>query len=309
MSALAVDMPKVETLLRRVHALEVRVNRLLDAGLAGAYRSVFRGRGIEAEGLREYSFADDAARIDWQVSARANRPCVRVYREERELVCLLLVDVSGSMRCAAPGPAARSAAADLAALLALAAVHNRDRVGLLLFSTQMELWLPPARSREHALRLIRDVACHEPVTTGTDTGLALRTAARLAPQRSLIFLISDMAAGVSAVEVARLTRRHELVVLHLGHSQPPLLPPARLLWLQDAETGRCVPTRPSAAAAAEYCSAAAQRAAEARAAVRSGGGEWVDVPTDGDALAALAQFLTRRARRARAGRSGVEATG
>lgn len=309
MSALAVEMSVVETLLRRVRALELRVNRLLDTGLAGAYRSVFRGHGIEAEGLREYTFEDDAALIDWQVSARANRPHVRVYREERELVCLLLVDVSASMRCPAPGLAARTAAADLAALLALAAVHNRDRVGLLLFSAQTELWLAPARSRAQALRLIREVACREAVADRTDIGQALRVAGRLAPPRSLIFLISDMAAELAAADVARLARRHDLIVLHLTPGCPGELPRAKALWVQDAETGECVPVSPSPTALREYGAAVASATATAQAAVSRGGGEWVDIPTGETALATLAHFLTRRARRSRRSGTGMEALG
>jgi uncharacterized protein (DUF58 family) len=309
MTSPAPDMPRVEVLLRRVRALEMRVTRLLDTGLAGAYRSVFRGHGIEAEGLREYTFEDDAALIDWQASARTHRPHVRVFREERELVCLLLVDISASMRCPAPGLAARAAATDLAALLALAAVHNRDRVGLLLFSAQTELWLPPARSRAQALRLIREVACHEPVADRTDLGQALRTAGQLAPQRSLVFLISDMAAELLATAVARLARRHDLIVLHLNRQPPEALPRARALWLHDAETGDRVSVSPSPTTLDEYRAALARATAAAQAAVGRGGGEWVDIPSGDDALATLARFLTRRARRARRGGSGVEALG
>lgn len=309
MSSPAVDMPLVKALLQRVRTVELRVNRLLDTGLAGAYRSVFRGRGIEAEGLREYTVEDDAALIDWQVSARSSRPHVRVYREERELVCLLLVDVSASMRCPAPGRAARAAATDLTALLALAAVHNRDRVGLLLFAAETELWLPPARSRAHALRLIREVACHGAVGDGTDIDHALRVAGQLAPQRSLVFLVSDMVAELAATAVARLTRRHELVVLHLAPCPAADLPRAQALWLQDAETGDCVPVRPSAAALADYRTVLARNAAAAQTAVVRGGGEWVDIPNGADALATLAHFLTRRAQRARPAAVAREAAG
>ena len=309
MNSPTVDMPMVEALLQRVRTVELRVNRLLDTGLAGNYRSVFRGRGIEAEGLREYSLDDDAALIDWQVSARSSRPHVRVYREERELVCLLLVDVSASMRCPAPGRAARAAAADLTALLALAAVHNRDRVGLLLFAAETELWLPPARSRAQALRLIREVACHEAVSDGTDLEQALRVAGQLAPQRSLIFLISDMVADLAATAVARLARRHELIVLHLAPCPAADLPLAKVLWLQDAETGDCVPVSPSAAALADYRTALARHAAVTRAAVVRGGGEWVDIPNGADALATLARFLTRRAQRTRLAPVAMETAG
>jgi uncharacterized protein (DUF58 family) len=308
MSSPALDIPRVEALLRRIRALELRVNRLLDTGLAGAYRSLFRGRGLEADGLREYTFEDDAALIDWPVSARTDRPHLRVYREERDLVCLLLVDISASMCCPTPGGTARSAATDLAALLALAALHNRDRVGLLLFATETEFWLPPTRSRAQALRLLREVAYREPVTRGTDIGEALSLAGRLAPQRSLIFLISDMAATVTATAVAALTRRHELVVLRLAPRPADELPRAGAVWVQDAETGECLPVSPTAATLAEYRDARRRIAAAAQDAVRSGGGEWVDIPNGDDAITVLARFLSRRARRARpAGGMGVPA--
>lgn len=309
MSSPAPDVRRVETLLRRVRALELRINRFLDAGMAGAYRSTFRGRGIEAEGLREYTLEDDAALIDWQVSARVNRPHLRVYREERELVCLLLVDVSGSMRCAGAGPAAREAATDLAALLALAAIRNRDRVGLLLFAAEAELWLPPARSRAQALRLIREVACHEPAGNGTDIGVALRLAGRLVPPRSLVFLISDMASELAAADVACLCRRHDLVTLHLTPRPLAVLPDVHALWVQDAETGACLPVSPSAAVLAEYGAAVAQRRAAAQAAVGHAGGRWVDIPNGEDALLALARFLTRRTHRPGQAGFSLEAVG
>ena len=299
MTTWAEDRAPVEALLRRVRVLELRVNRLLDAGLAGTYRSVFRGRGLEAEGVREYTYGDDAAVIDWLVSARANRTHVRVFREERELRCLLLVDVSASMRCRPQGFDPASTAADLAALLALAAGRNRDRVGLLLFSDAVEDWLPPSRSPQQALRLIRAIVGADPRGEGTDLALALTTATRLESQRGLVILISDMQTPVPEPEVARLLRRQDLLVLHLVGPAEPEWPVAPVLWVEDAESQRVLALRPSREAQRDWQEATRQQARAARAAVCRYGGDWVDIPCGTAALTTLAAFLSTRARGSR----------
>jgi len=288
------DPETVETLVRRVRGLQLRANRLLDAGLAGTYRSVFRGRGIEAEGLREYTSDDDAALIDWAVSVRLQRPHLRVFREERELVCLLLVDGSPSMDCPVPGGVPRRTAAEVVALLALAASRNRDRVGLLLFSSVVELWLPPARSRGHALRLIRDVACHGRVGRGTSLAAGLQAALRLLPARALVFLVSDMLATLPDVDLARLARRHELIVLRLVPPEPDWTSLPGAVWLEDAETGDCRPVSPAGTLLADWRQQTEARDRSRQQAVRACGAEWVDLPCGPEAVTALAGYLSRR---------------
>jgi uncharacterized protein (DUF58 family) len=298
-----------ERLLRRIRALEFRVNRLLDTGLAGAYRSIFRGRGIEAEGLREYTFEDDAALIDWPVTVRVQRPHVRVYREERELVCLLLVDASASMGCLVEGATGRSAAADVAALLALAAVRNRDRVGLLLFSAGGTFWLPPARSREQALRIVREIACHELAGSGTSLSQGLQAAARLLSGRALVFLISDLLTSVPEADLARLSRRHEVIVLRLRYPEPAWASLPALTWLEDAETGACLPIRSGGPFLDAWRQEVACRDGDLRQAVRGCGAEWVDLPCGPEAVTTLAAYLTRRSgdRRRRPALGGLPA--
>jgi uncharacterized protein (DUF58 family) len=295
MSGVASDTEAIERLLRRIRGIELRVNRLLDAGLAGAYRSLFRGRGIEAEGLREYTLDDDAALIDWQVSARTPRPHLRVFREERELVCLVLMDISASMACPVQGLIPRTAAVEAVALLALAALRNRDRVGLLLFATEIERWLPPGCSRAHALRVIREASCHEPTGRGTDLGAGLQAVSGLLPARSLVFLVSDMLAPLPEADLARLTGRHELTILRLLPPEPAWASVAATLWLEDAETGQCRPVCTGDALTAALRHQAARREGALRQAVRRCGADWVDLPCGPEAVPALAAYLTRRA--------------
>lgn len=282
-------------LLRRVRALELHANRLLDGGLAGAYRSVFRGRGIEAEGLREYTLDDDAALIDWQASARTPRPCLRVFREERELVCLLVVDVSPSMACPVHGVAPRETAAEAAALLAAAATRNRDRVGLLLFSSSVELWLPPGGSRGQTLRIVREVLFREPAGRGTSLGAGLQAAARAMPGRGLVFLVSDLLCPLPESDLARLCRRHEVTILRVAHPDPLWASLPGPVWLEDAETGQCRAVCPGSAAVAEWLRRSASRDQTLRRTAHACGAQWVELPCGPGAVPALVRYLRRRA--------------
>ena len=179
-------------LLSKVKKIEIKTRRLVDEITGGAYHSVFKGRGIEFSEVREYTPEDDVRDIDWNVSARMGSPYVKKYMEERELTVLLLVDVSASGAFGSAEKTKRRTAAELAALLAFSAGHNGDKVGLLMFSDRIELFVPPRSGRRHTLRLIREMLAFEPQSKGTDIDLALRETLQVLKKKSVVFLLSDL---------------------------------------------------------------------------------------------------------------------
>ncbi|MDQ3556494.1 MAG: DUF58 domain-containing protein, partial [Gemmatimonadota bacterium] len=209
----------VPELLRQVRRVELRSRRLVNSHFSGEYHSVFKGSGLEFAEVREYLPGDDVRTIDWNVSARTGRPHVKKYIEERELAVLLVVDLSGSQRWGTRGRWKSELLAEVAATLALSAVRNNDRVGLLVFSDRIELFIPPKKGRRHVLRCLRELLALRPAGRGTDAALAVRYAARVLRSRSVVFLFSDFrfGAGWDAFERALtgLAVRHDVVSLVL----------------------------------------------------------------------------------------------
>jgi uncharacterized protein (DUF58 family) len=253
-------------LLETVRRVELRTNRLVNDTMVGAYLSHFKGRGLDFEELREYMPGDDVRDIDWNVTNRMGRPFVKRYREERELAAVLAVDVSGSSAFGSGNLSKREFAAEVAATLAISAVRNGDKVALLLFTEQNELFLPPRKGRRHILRIVREMLAFEPRKRGTDIPAALAFLNHALHRRSIVFLltdflhssgapVSDPARGLSLNEPDRRSAlqssgkrdviqelgitntRHDLVCLHLHDPLESHLPDAGLLTIEDAETG------------------------------------------------------------------------
>ncbi|MCI0435548.1 MAG: DUF58 domain-containing protein [Gemmatimonadetes bacterium] len=234
-------------ILRQVRQIELRTRGLVDAIFGGEYHSVFRGQGMEFAEVREYQSGDDVRHIDWNVTARMGHPYVKKHVEERELTVLLAVDLSGSEQFATRGRFKAEAAAEVAAVLALSAVRNNDRVGLILFTDRIEHVVPPAKGRKHVLRLIRDVLAFEPEGSGTDITGALDFAARLLPHKSIVFLLSDFIEGRVAAASADATerfektfrvvaRRHDVVAVRIEDAGESALPEVGILAVVDPET-------------------------------------------------------------------------
>jgi len=240
-------------LLESVRRVEVRTNRLVNDMMVGAYLSHFKGRGMDFEELREYFPGDDVRDIDWNVTHRMGRPFVKRYREERELAAVLAVDISGSSAFGSGRRTKREFAAEVAATLAFSAARNGDKVALLLFSEEVELFLPPRKGRRHILRLVREMLAHHPRRRGTNITAALSFLNHVLHRRAIIFLLTDFlhtsetaaaAPGSPAVEarevlpeLGQTNTRHDLVCLHLHDPRESELPDAGLLTLEDAETG------------------------------------------------------------------------
>jgi uncharacterized protein (DUF58 family) len=270
----------ITELLATVRRVEVRTNRLVNDMMVGAYLSHFKGRGMDFEELREYIPGDEVRDIDWNVTYRMGRPFVKRYREERELAMVLAIDVSASSAFGSLRRTKREFAAEVAGTLAVSAARNSDKVGLLLFSEQVELYLPPRKGRRHILRLIREMLFFKPKHSGTNIAGGLAFLNHVLHRRSIVFLLTDflhsfgaarinqsvsqgVPTGKSALpekhrkadipvgaqsgigrdalqEVGLTNARHDLVCLHLHDPRESNLPPAGLLTVEDAETGELV---------------------------------------------------------------------
>lgn len=227
-------------LLKKVRRIELRTARLVDSLMGGAYHSAFKGRGMEFEDVREYVPGDEVRSIDWNVTARAGYPHVKTFREERELTVVLLVDVSSSEAFGSSGQGKNELIAEFAALIALAAMRNDDKIGLALFTDRVERYLPPKKGRRHVLRLIRDLLAYEPESRGTDLAAALSFLGKVQRRRAVVFLLSDLLADDFRKDLAAARSRHDLVAVRVADPRESDLPDVGLLDLEDAETGEIV---------------------------------------------------------------------
>ncbi len=227
--------PEIIKKIKRIH---IKSGRMVDAAMSGNYRSVFRGSGIEFEEVREYAAGDDVKSIDWNVSARMGRPYIKLYREERELVLMLLIDVSGSMAFGTADARKRDVAAEVAAILAFNAIKNNDRVGALLFTDRVEKYIPPKKGSAHIWRLIREIFTYRPGHEGTDVQAALTYLGNVCPKKTVAFLISDFFAHDSSRSLRTVSKKHELVGVFV-HDKGDFEAPAKgIIHVRDMETGQ-----------------------------------------------------------------------
>jgi len=285
-------------LLAQVRRLTIRSRKAVEEVFAGAYRSAFRGKGLEFSEVREYVPGDDVRSIDWNVTARHGNPFVKRFDEERELTVVVALDLSGSLRFGSRKRTKRDAAAEAGALVALAASRNRDRVGLLLFTDRIELYLPPSKSRSRSLRIVRELVAFEPKGTGTDMNQALSFLGRVLRRRAVLFLISDWFADSFERPLNLLTRRHELVTIEVEDPLEESIPERGLLHLRDLETGstRVVDLGVSAARR-EWRSLKARRQRTLRETLLRARAERIRVMSDAPVAPELVRHFERRAYR------------
>lgn len=284
-------------LLAQVRRLTIRSRRAVEDVFAGAYRSAFRGRGLEFAEVREYVPGDDVRTIDWNVTARAGRPFVKRHEEERELTVVVALDCSASLMFGSRGRSKRETAAEAGALLALAASRSRDRVGLLLFTDRIELYVPPSKVRARSLRIVRELVAFEPAGRGTDVAQALSFLARVLRRRAVIFLLSDWIAAPFDRELAFLGRRHELTVIQVRDPLEAEWPPAGLLSTRDLETGReHVISLASSAARRAFLAARARHARQTGEAFRLGRAARIELRCDAPVAPVLVRHMEQRAR-------------
>lgn len=233
-----------EELLKRVRKIEIKTRSLSRNIFAGEYHSQFKGRGMAFSEVREYQPGDDVRTIDWNVTARLNKPYIKVFEEERELTVMLLVDVSGSRDFGTVGDFKRDRMAEIAATLAFSTIENNDKVGVIFFSDRIEKFIPPKKGKTHVLHIIRELLSFEPESHGTNIANALQYFSNAIKRRSTAFLISDFIVAspeaITAMEKPLLIagNRHDMHAIRLYDPVDAALPNIGLIQLHDAETGR-----------------------------------------------------------------------
>ena len=284
--------------LKKIRQIELRTVRLVEDLMAGQYHSVFKGRGMDFDEVREYQPGDEVRRIDWNVTARTGIAHIKKYVEEREMTVMLLIDASASGGTGSVSQSKRELAAELAAVLAFSAIRNNDKVGLLLFTDGAEKYIRPGKGRLHVLRLISEVLSSQPTSAGTNLTTALQHINRALSRRAVLFVISDfMDEGYErALRIS--SRKHDLIAVPIIDATERELPNRGWVTYEDAETGEVVEVNTgSAKVRAAFAEAAAERLKTMRRLFRSTGLDTIEVETDQPYLQALMQFFATRLRR------------
>lgn len=286
-------------ILRKVRQIEIRTNREVTDVLGGQYHSVFKGRGMEFEEVREYQPGDEVRAIDWNVTARFGHPFIKKFKEERELTVMLVVDVSASGQFGSVRQTKNELAAELAAVLAFSAIRNNDKVGLIMFTDRIERFVPPQKGRRHVLRVIREILAFRPQATGTNIAGALDYLNSVQRRRAVCFLLSDFQ-DKSFLKQLRVTgKRHDVVALSLRDPREDELPPVGLLELRDAETGeRALVDTFDRRVRQAFAQRATARLAKLRELLRSAAVDHIEIRCDTDYMLPLVKFFRMRERRA-----------
>ena len=289
-----------DDLIARIRRIEITTRKLVADSFAGEYQSVFKGRGMEFDEVRQYHPGDDVRSIDWNVTARTGEPHVKSYIEERELTVMLVVDVSGSGDFGTRNRFKRELAVELAAVMSFAATTNNDKVGLLLFTDRVESLVPPRKGRSHVLRMVRDLLVFQPEGAGTDITLALNTVHRMLKRRSIVFLVSDFLADPESYRQAMLVanRRHDVVAFDLSDPLEHEIANVGVIALEDAESGqfRWVDTA-SRDWQREFNDRVAALEAGKRDVLISAGVDRVNLTTERDYVAEVGAFFKTRLKR------------
>jgi uncharacterized protein (DUF58 family) len=229
-------------IISKVRLIDIRTNRLVEGIISGAYLSAFKGTGIEFGDVREYQFGDDPRTIDWNVTARMNRPFVKEFIEERDLTVMVVLDISRSSEFGTVHSMKKDIGIELCASLAISAMRNNDKVGLMLTTDRVEKYLPPMKGRRHAFRIIRETIFHEPVHNNTDLSVPLAQLSKILKKRSVIFVISDFQDDIRRFKkpLHVLKNRHDLIAIKLWDVREQELPDIGLIELEDEETGEQV---------------------------------------------------------------------
>ncbi len=289
---------QIEEMMARVRKLELKARRLVRESFSGEYLSSFRGQGLDFDDFREYQHGDEVRFIDWNVTARMNAPFVRKFREERELSVVMAVDVSGSADYGSVSLSKREIAAETAAVLGFSALHNGDKVGLLIFAQEPLLFIPPEKGSRHLLRMIREILVARPDKPGTSVAEACDFLIRTLRRKSLIFMISDFFSESLEKPLGKLARKHETIALRVLDPLETKLPQAGKVVMIDPETGfeTCVNTN-NANLRMGYAKLTRRQQEGVTAVFKKHGIDSADLSTDGDTLLALHQLLKKRSRK------------
>ena len=286
-------------ILKKIRTLEIKTKGLVETVFAGDYHSVFKGRGMNFEDVREYQPGDEIRAIDWNVTARLGTAFVKKFTEERELTVMLIVDVSASGNFGSAAQSKRELAAEVACLLAFSAIRNNDKVGLILFTDRVELFIPPKKGRSHTLRLIREILFFEPIGRGTDPALALDYLNKIVTRRAVVFFISDFQAPDFSHTLAVSGRRHDFIAVQIQDEREQVLPNVGIITLEDAETGEQIEINTAdRGTRTRFSDLADEKAHQLSRTPRRNNIDAITLRTSEDYLPALRSFFKLRERRA-----------
>ena len=294
-------------LLKQIRRIQIFTSRAVNDVFAGEYESVFKGRGMQFDEVREYTPGDDVRSIDWNVTARTGAPHIKRYVEERELTVMLLVDLSGSGDFGTVNKLKNELTAELSAILAFSAIKNNDKVGMIIYTDHIERFIPPQKGARHVLRVIRELLYHEPMHRGTDIGGALDYLARVIRKRATIFLLSDFLTNNHHENgtgrdlkhtLALINKRHDLIAVQVRDQAERTLPRAGLIELEDAETGqRRLVDMGSKRVREAFARQMTQRDTELNELFRSAGVDVIQINTGRPYINDLVRFFKMREKR------------
>jgi uncharacterized protein (DUF58 family) len=289
-----------EELLQKVRKIEITTRKMVDDVLTGNYKSHFKGHGVQFSEHRIYNPGDDIRHIDWKASARTRDPLIKKYDEERELQVFLIVDLSRSQGFGSSSKMKSEMAAEIGGMLAYAASHTGDRVGMLIFSGEVEYLVPPKKGRQHVLRIIRDLLSFQPKSSGTHLSGALDVAGRIMKHRGVVFVISDFIAQDYQRSIKRLARKHDVVAVLTQDEKERSLPHLGHLWLTDPETGEELLVDTRSYAFEKWVQEFHTELEEVfQSSFKSSGVELLRIQTKDDYGEAVVRFFRARARRKR----------
>ena len=285
-------------ILKKIRTLEIKTRGLVETAFAGDYHSVFKGRGMNFEDVREYQPGDEIRAIDWNVTARLGAAYVKKFTEERELTVILVVDVSASGNFGSTTQSKRELAAEVACLLAFSAIRNNDKVGLILFTDRVELFIPPKKGRSHTLRLIREILFFKPQGRGTEPALALDYLNNIVTRRAVVFFISDFQAPDFSRALAVSGRRHDFIAIHVRDERERVLPNIGIITLEDAETDeQIVINTADRGTRVRFTDLASEHETDLARTLRRNNIDAIALQTGRDYLPALRSFFKQRERR------------
>jgi uncharacterized protein (DUF58 family) len=285
-------------LAKKIRILQITTRKVVNDVLAGEYGSVFRGRGMDFDEVREYTPGDDIRTIDWNVTARTGHPYVKRFVEERELTIIFLVDLSASGAFGSVEKLKNEVAAEFCALLSFSAVKNNDKVGLIVFTDQVEMFIPPKKGTQHVLRVIRELLNFKPRQSRTDIAGAFDYLGKVTTKRAVVFLVSDFQAEGFEKPMRVLAKRHDLIAVTVVDPREVALPNVGLIELEDAETGELVLIDTSSAEVRRrYERLGREQADRFRELFASMGVDQIDIMTGKDYIPKLVRFFRMRERR------------
>ncbi|MEP3480500.1 MAG: DUF58 domain-containing protein [Fuerstiella sp.] len=291
----------IQDILKKVRRVQITARRTVNDLLAGQYRSVFRGQGMEFDEVREYQPGDEIRTIDWNVTARAGTPFIKRYSEERELTVLFVVDVSASGIFGSRSSSRLNVIVELAAVLMFSALRNNDRVGLLTFADGVESWFAPRKGKSHVLRLLRELLSVTPVKTGTNIDHALKTINTVQRRNAVVFLMSDFLDQVSRSTLIATHGRHDLVSVCVQDPREHQLPESGILNLRDAETGQVMQVDAgNAKVRKQFADQAMNRRLKLKNLLQQAGTDLLEIDLAESYITSLQRFFTMRERRKRA---------